>query len=435
MSQTKSLETAFIEAFDRDLGLLQSGATSLGAPDAWTTSRREAIRAFADLGFPPRKSEAYKYTPVTKWMGNTPVLQTEKPVAANSLPFSGLTGTHIKTVNGQLSTPPASLPDGLTVTTLRQALETHPRLVQEHLDRIAQGTAGDVFSTLAAAFAPDGLFIHVARGATLTAPVYIHHAAVSPGAFIQPRVLVVAEENSEAHIVEHFPETGAGTVFENRIVDVDVATRARLRHLVVYERGPQARFVNGLHVHQQGESVFSTNNITLGGALVRNNLHFVPDGEHCETHLNGLYIARGGAHVDNHTLVDHVKPNCFSNELFKGIVEGGSTGVFNGKVMVRQDAQKINAYQSSKSIVMDDQSHVYAKPELEIYADDVRCSHGATTGELDDEALFYLRSRGIPERTARIILLEAFARDVVELIPLDEVRAYLNTRLGELLAD
>ncbi len=430
MTSLKSLETAFIEAFDADLGLLPAHAS-----DAWAASRRQAIRTFADAGFPQRKSEAYKYTPVTKWMGHAPVLHVTRPVVAAHTPFSSLPGTHLQTVNGQLASTPDRLPSGLTVSTLRSALETHPELVQQHLDRISGGTAGDVFSTLAAAFAPDGLFIEVAQGAVLDAPVYIHHAAVSPDAFVQPRMLVVAAENSEAHLIEHFPETGAGAVFENRIVDIEVAARARLRHLVVYERGPQARFVNGLYVHQHGESVFSTNHITLGGSLVRNNLHFIPDGEHCETHLNGLYVAKHGAHVDNHTLVDHVKPNCFSNELFKGIVGGGSTGVFNGKVMVRQDAQKINAYQSSKSIVLDDQSHVYAKPELEIYADDVRCSHGATTGELDDDALFYLRSRGIPERKARVILLEAFARDVVELIPLEDVRTYLNTRLGELLAD
>ncbi len=430
MTRQKSLETTFIEAFDKDLGLLPSDDS-----DAWTSSQRQAIRTFADTGFPRPKSEAYKYTPVTRWIGDTPLLQTPGPVSATRLPLSELPGVHLKTVNGQLASAPEQLPEGLTVLTLRSALETHPELVRQHLKRVSEGTSSDVFGTLAAAFAPDGLFIHIAPGAVLPEPVYIHHAAVSPDAFIQPRMLVVAGENSEAHIVEHFPEADAGSVFENRIVGVDVAMRARLKHLVVYERGARARFVNGLYVEQKGESVFSTNNMTLGGALVRNNLHFVPDGEHCETHLNGLYIARGGAHVDNYTLVDHVKPNCFSNELFKGIVEGGSTGVFNGKVMVRQDAQKINAYQSSKSIVMDDRSHVYAKPELEIYADDVRCSHGATTGELDDEALFYLRSRGIPEKTARLILLEAFARDVVDLISLKEVRTYLNTRLGQLLAD
>jgi len=430
MNSLKSLETTFIEAFDKDLGLLPSDTA-----DVWTASRRQAIRSFADAGFPKRKNEAYKYTPVTKWMSEPPALQSSKPVSALHLPFSALEGVHLKTVNGQLSSPPDHLPTGLTISTLRAALETHPELVRGHLDRLSSGSAGDAFSTLAAAFAPDGLFIHVAKGTVLDAPIYIHHASVSPDALVQPRMLVTAAENSEAFVVEHLPETGAGAVFENRIVDVNVARRARLRHLVVYERGSQARFVNSLHAHQLDESVFSTNNITLGGALVRNNLHVVPDGEHCETHLNGLYIAQGGSHVDNHTLVDHVKPNCFSNELFKGIVEGGSTGVFNGKVMVRQDAQKINAYQSSKSIVLDDTSHVYAKPELEIYADDVRCSHGATTGELDDDALFYLRSRGIPPRQARVILLEAFARDVVELIPLDEVRTYLNTRIGELLAD
>jgi Fe-S cluster assembly protein SufD len=212
-----------------------------------------------------------------------------------------------------------------------------------------------------------------------------------------------------------------------------VADGASIDHVLIYERSQQSTFVNGLHVYQEGSSHYATNTITLGGGMVRNNLHFLPDGEECETHLNGLYIARGSMHVDNHTFVDHAKPNCESNELFKGIIADSATGVFNGKILVRQDSQKINAYQSSKSIVLDRSASVYAKPELEIYADDVRCSHGATTGELDEDALFYLRARGIAPEDARLLLLEAFARDVVDLIGHEPVRDYLYTRLHTLL--
>ena len=234
-------------------------------------------------------------------------------------------------------------------------------------------------------------------------------------------------------IIEHFGEAGASSAFENRIAEMIVAEGASIDHVLVYERGLQNTFVNGLHVYQAGSSHYATNTITLGGGMVRNNLHFLPDGEECETHLNGLYIARGTMHIDNHTFVDHAKPNCESNELFKGIVKDKATGVFNGKILVRQDSQKINAYQSSKSIVLDRSASVYAKPELEIYADDVKCSHGATTGQLDEEALFYLRARGIRPETARLLLLEAFARDVVDLIDHESVREVLYSRLHTLL--
>lgn len=429
MTTEKSLETSLIESFDQKVGLLGNGAS-----DMWMADRRRAIRQFAEVGFPARKSEAYKYTPVAKWLGDSVSLELNRPEVSPDSPLGGFDGWHVTTLDGRPTSPALTgLPDGVTVSSLRDAYEAHPDLVQEFLSKAVSGNA-DPFASLATAFADDGIFIHVADGVRLEKPLYIHHAGLSSNGFVQPRILLIAGRGSHAHVVEHFGPAGAGTSFENRVVEMFIGREANVRHLVLFERDAQARFVNTLHVHQAESSVFATNHITLGGDLVRHNLHFLPDAEHCETHLNGLYIARNGAHIDNHTLVDHAKPNCFSNELFKGIIADGSTGVFNGKVLVRQDAQKINAYQSSKSILLDRSARIFAKPELEIYADDVKCSHGATTGELDKEALFYLQSRGIPAVQARTMLIEAFARDVIELVTIEPLRDYLNGRINTLLS-
>jgi Fe-S cluster assembly protein SufD len=204
-------------------------------------------------------------------------------------------------------------------------------------------------------------------------------------------------------------------------------------HVRIVDEADASVHVHHLEAYQHGGSRFDTNTITLGGGTVRNNAYFLPDGEHCETHLLGLYLGRGDAHYDNHTMVDHAKPECFSNEAYKGILDDRSTGVFNGKVLVRQDAQKINAYQSNRNVLLSETARMFSKPELEIYADDVKCSHGATTGQLDDEALFYLRSRGLRPGTARLLMLQAFAGDVIEQIRDESVRAYISNRIADLL--
>jgi Fe-S cluster assembly protein SufD len=400
--------------------------------NGWATARRVAAGAFQQMGLPGKRSEAYKYTPLTRRVTENLTLDNAASAVQSATVFGDVDGIHVHTTNGLLNELPGDLPAGVTITSLSQSYAGNRVFVNDHLSR-AFVADRDAFSSLAAAAAEDGILIHLAADVELSTPVVIHHDHVAAAGLVQPRVLVVADRNAKLQLVEHFGEATGSSAFENRIAEMIVAEGASVDHVLVYERGLENTFVNGLHVYQEGASHFATNTITLGGGMVRNNLHFLPDGEECETHLNGLYIARGSMHIDNHTFVDHAKPNCESNELFKGIVADKATGVFNGKILVRQDSQKINAYQSSKSIVLDRSASVYAKPELEIYADDVKCSHGATTGELDEEALFYLRARGIKPTLARLLLLEAFARDVVDLIDHEPVRAYLYTRLHTLL--
>jgi len=401
--------------------------------NGWASGRRRAAGAFEQLGLPTKRSEAYKYTPMTRRAEEALSSATDSSTIETASAFDDVDGIHVWTNNGLMTRMSTSdLPNGLTIRSISEAYDGNRVFVNDHLSR-ALDLERDAFSSLAAAAAEDGILIHVASGVKVDQPIVIHHDSMSASGLIQPRLLVVADQDARVQVLEHFGDSGQARAFENRVAEMISATGASIDHIVVYERGPEATFVNGLHVYQEGGSHFATNTITLGGGMVRNNLHFLPDGEECDTHLNGLYIAKGSMHVDNHTFVDHAKPNCESNELFKGIVTDNATGVFNGKILVRQDAQKTNAYQTSKSIVLDRSASIYAKPELEIYADDVRCSHGATTGELDEDALFYLRARGIKPEQAKMLLLEAFARDVVDLVEIESVREYLYGRLNSLL--
>lgn len=427
--EKKADESLLVENFDQKIGLIESGTST-----KWTSARRQAIKAFAEAGFPGPRSEAYKYTPVTKWVKSHMMSQPSRVVEGNKMAFSGIEGTHLSTTNGQLlGRVNHPIQDGLTICSLQEAQTSNQVFLSDYLSK-AVVLDRDPFSALASAFADDGILIHVQKGAKIANPIVISHNALTENGLIQPRILVVVEAGAHVEIVEHFPAVKAGTCFENRVTEVFVGETGYVDHTLVYERDENALLVNALYVHQETGSVFKTNTLTLGGGLVRHNLNFLPDAEECETHLNGLYVAQGKAHIDNHTLVDHAKPNCFSNEMFKGIVTDEAKGVFNGKVLVRQDAQKTNAYQSSKSIVLDRNAQIFAKPELEIYADDVKCSHGATTGELDEDALFYLQARGIPKDKARLMLLEAFARDVVDLISIEPLREYLYTKLHLLLS-
>ena len=422
-------ESHFLKEFDLLVENIAGGT-------AWIEHRHQAVKAFSSLGFPTKRTESYKYTRITRRVESTLASAVKSEMRASTRVFGDVSGIHLETSNGVLSNGPlaTSLPKGLTITTLQEDAKSENGVLHEHLSS-AIVLDRDPFSALAAALTEDGILIHVAAGAHIEQPIVIHHDKITTAGFVQSRFLIVADAGSTLRIIEHFGHVDAGTAFENRVTEIIVGEKTNLDHVLIYERSEEATFVNALFVEQGEGSIFRTNNITIGGGVVRNNLSFLPNAENCETHLNGLYIARGASHVDNHTLVDHAKPNCFSNELFKGIVADTATGVFNGKVLVRQDAQKTNAYQSSKSILLGRRARIFAKPELVIYADDVKCSHGATTGQLDDEALFYLRSRGLRPDAARLLLLEAFARDVIDLIEIEDIREYLYGRLHQLLTN
>jgi len=233
--------------------------------------------------------------------------------------------------------------------------------------------------------------------------------------------------------VETFATIGLEESFTNQVMEVIVEKDARLEYYKIQNDTSHTNQVSTTHIRQVGKSYIHTVTISLDGGIVRNNLNAVLDAEHCEAHLYGLYLQKGRSHIDNHTVVDNVKPNCFSNELYKGIIDDNATGVFNGKIFVQPQAQKTNAYQSNKNILLSNAASVNTKPQLEIFADDVKCSHGCTVGRLNEEGLFYLQSRGIPLKIARSLLLHAFAIDILEHIKLPPVREYVDKLISERL--
>jgi Fe-S cluster assembly protein SufD len=293
----------------------------------------------------------------------------------------------------------------------------------------------DGIQALNAAFAGDGLFMTVRKGKQVERPVYIYLIADSRHAFTfaQPRSLVHVEAAAQVHIAEHYITLGGHESFTNEVFELVAEQDALVHYYKIQQEGPLANHVGTTHIRQKGKCLTNAVTVTLGGAMVRNNLNMIMEAEHGESHMYGLYLLEGNTLADNHTIVDNVKPNCFSNELYKGIMDGGSTGVFNGKIFVRKDAQKTNAYQSNKNILLGDRSSANTKPQLEIFADDVKCSHGCTIGRLDEEALFYLRARGLSEKSARSLLLHAFAVDILDNIKLPALRSHVDGLISERL--
>ncbi|MEI9935391.1 MAG: Fe-S cluster assembly protein SufD [Ferruginibacter sp.] len=234
-------------------------------------------------------------------------------------------------------------------------------------------------------------------------------------------------------IVETYATLGDTESITNQIMEIIVEQDANLAYYKIQNDAHHASQVSTTHIRQVGKSYVHTVTVSLNGDIVRNNLNVIMEAPFCESHLYGLYLQKGKSHIDNHTIVDNAVPNCLSNELYKGILDNDSTGVFNGKVFVRKDAQKTNAFQSNKNVLLSDKATVNTKPQLEIFADDVKCSHGCTVGSLDDEALFYLQSRGIPQQASMSLLLQGFATDVLEKIKPAAIRAYVDQLITDRL--
>lgn len=433
--KSPGLEDRFVTAFEAHEGRALNGRSA-----RINGLRREAIDHFRRLGFPARRAEAWKYTNIGQILKREYALSlapAQPTLSRDALaPFliPDLDVHLVVLVNGRFREDLSAigdLPDGVVVTGLAEAGQTHTALVDAHFGHYADA-AREPFVALNTAFTQDGVFVYVPKSRVVEKPVHVVSLLqAEEDLFVQPRALFVVEAGGMLRLIETSGVLGDTPTFTNVVKEAFVGAGAHVDHYDLQDDGPHASQVTTWQAYQEHDSVFRTSTFTFGGEVVRNNLNLLPDGTHCESHLYGLFLGRGRMHVDSHTVVDHAKPDCFSNELYKGILDDHSTGVFNGRVLVRQDAQKINAYQSNQSIVLTETADMFSKPELEIYADDVRCSHGATTGQLDEEALFYLRSRGIPERKARALLLTAFARDVIENVAIEPLRAYLDAMLVE----
>ena len=262
-------------------------------------------------------------------------------------------------------------------------------------------------------------------------PIQILHITEGEKTCATTRNIIIAEDNSQSNFIEAFHSYNAENTLENSITEVFVGKNTHLHIDKIQVQNDTCYHISTEQVEQDKDSTFTINTVTLNGGLIRNNLNIDVIGENCTTNLNGIYQLKGQQHVDNHTKVDHIVPNCQSNELYKGIIDEKATAVFNGKVFVRRNAQKINAFQSNGNVLLSDDATVNSKPELEIYADDVKCSHGSTTGQLDEEAVFYLRARGLSEKSARKLIVGAFINDVIEKIENEEVVAYVQQKIEE----
>jgi Fe-S cluster assembly protein SufD len=277
----------------------------------------------------------------------------------------------------------------------------------------------------------DGAFIYVPDGVEVTTPMillFLSTADETP--FItHPRNLIIVGKGSRVALIENYTGRGHNVYFTNAVTEVVAGAGAVIEHDKIQHESDNAFHVSSLHIVQEEGSSYTSNAITYGGSLVRNNVTSVLDGERCECTLNGLSLGTGNQHIDNHTSIDHAKPNCASHELYKAILEGRSRGVFNGKIFVRKDAQKTDAKQTNKTLLLSDDATIDTKPQLEIFADDVKCTHGATVGQLDEEQIFYLRSRGLALDDARDLLTNAFASDVINRISVGPLRELLNAML------
>ena len=438
---TTAAATTFKDRISLAHEALTGGHALNGANDRVRALRRDAIGHVRRLGLPTRRSEAWKYTPIEKALARGYRLALELPGDATAADVDaalipGLDAHVAVLVNGRFRADLSrigALPDGAIVGGLGAAAEAHRAIVDAHLGAYARPET-EVFTALNTAFLVDGVFVYVPAGADLETPVHIVHLVDAREAvLVQPRVLVVTERGAHAVVVETMRVAGDGLVFANPVTEVSVGENARVEHYRVQDGGERVTEVTTTDGYGRRDSVFSTTTVTLSGDMVRNNVRVLPDGENGLSNLRGLFLAEGALHIDNSTFVDHAKPHCESHELYKGILDGRSRGVFNGRILVRPDAQKTNAYQSSRAIVLSDGAQMNSKPELEIYADDVKCSHGAATGRLDTDALFYLRARGLTETAARALLLLAFARDVTDTITLAPLHDWLDAKLQERL--
>lgn len=402
-------------------------------PDSVRRLRREAIECFAELGFPTVRDEDWRFTNVA------PIarLPFALEAAGDGINLGDLSpcrfedAIQLTVLNGRLL-PQFSdlrcLPEGVMVCGLRETLKRFPERVEPFLGQHAS-FAEHAFVALNTALFGDGVLVWVPKGVVVERPinlVIIGQPSGSAPIAVFPRNLFVSEESSQVTLVEQYASVGEGTYLTCPVTEIVVGDNAVVDHYKLQRESTSAFHAATLQVWQGRDSNFSSHSISWGGGLVRNDVNAVLDGEGCESTLNGLYMVEGEQLIDNHMRVDHVKPHCDSHELYKGILEGRSRAVFNGRIYVHPGAQKTDAKQTNRNLLLSPEALCNSNPQLEIFADDVKCTHGSTVGQLDDLGVFYLRSRGIGEEAARSLLTYAFAADIVERIRVSAVRAELE---------
>jgi Fe-S cluster assembly protein SufD len=397
--------------------------------------RRAAVARFAELGFPTTQDEDWRFTSVAPIARTAFALSADGGVAPGRrdlepFTFAGLDCSQLVFVNGRFSPQLSSLrplPAGVVVSNLADALTLYPHLMEAHLARYADYQR-DPFTALNTAFMEDGAFVHIRRGTILPEPIHLLYVSTRTAAPVitHPRNLIVAGEDSQATVVEDYVSLGDDVCFSNGVTEVVVGQSGVLSHYLIERESPQAFNVSTLRIQQDRSSSVTSHSVLVGGALVRNNVHPVMAGEGGECQINGLFMATGRQHMDNYMRVEHAAPHCGSRQFYHGILDGASRGVFHGRIIVHKDAQKTDAKQTNRNLLLSEDAQIDTKPQLEIYADDVKCTHGATIGQVNEEAIFYLRSRGIAKDAARALLLFAFAEESLQRMKVEPIRRHLE---------
>jgi Fe-S cluster assembly protein SufD len=404
--------------------------------------RAEGWEIFNSSGFPTVRDEDWRFTnlgPLARTeFRRAPKTAISRPAIENSL----LTGSvcQLVFVNGRYApglSDVANLPAGLEVSSLSQALSHKAESGEQHLGRYAN-LRRDAFAALNTALWEDGAYIHIRRGARIEQPVHLLFVTTDAGAPVMthPRSLIVAEQASHAAIIEDYVSLGGGAALSNSVTELAAADDAIVSHYLVERENLESFNISTLRIEQGRNTNISSHSILLGGGLVRNNVHPVLNGPGAECLINGLFVGAGRQHLDNYMLVEHASPHGSSRQFYNGILDQQARGVFHGRIVVHKDAQKTDAKQTNRNLLLSDDARMDTKPQLEIRADDVKCTHGATIGRIEDEPLFYLRSRGLDEKSARNLLLYAFAAECLDRMneqPAREfVEQFIRQRLHEI---
>jgi len=404
---------------------------------AWLSAFRKVGRArFAELGLPTLHDEDWRFTnvaPIAKMVFKPGLDPGDHGVTAKALspfPFTALAGGQLVFVNGQFAPQLSSLaprPDGVKVMSLAAALATEPALVEPHLCRHAR-TDSNAFTALNTAFFQDGAFIYVPAGQAMAEPIHLLFVSTAKdhGTTAHPRNLIVAGHDSRVTVIESYVSLGDAAYFTNSVTELVAGDNAVVEHLKFQDENQQAFHIATVAAHFGRESNVVTHSIALGAKLSRTNIYATLAGKGSECILNGLYLTHGEQLADHYMVVDHAQPNGASHEYFNGILADKSKGVFHGRILVRPGAQKTDAKQTNKNLLLSDDATADTKPQLEIYADDVKCTHGATLGQLNDESIFYLRARAIPLEKARRMLIHAFAGEIIDRVRCAAVREELD---------
>jgi Fe-S cluster assembly protein SufD len=401
--------------------------------------RKKAIEDFSQLSFPTNKNEEWRFTNIAPLLKHKfkPAISTSKVSReeVDRFRFNGMKCSLAVFVNGFYNEELSdiwSLKDQIIIKSISTAIKEKNPQIQKHFNKYTD-TSTQIFTALSTAYIMDGAFIHVPENIIMEEPIHILFLSTSPNDKIlsHPRNLIVAENNSQVSIIEHYAGLDDSIYFTNSVTEIYAGENSIVHHTKIQEESKNSFHIARMETVQERNSFFTSNMISLGGEITRNdfNTRFIGTGG--ESELNGLFLTDGTQLFDAHTLIDHASSLCNSHELYRGILDGKSRGVFNGKVIVRKDAQKTNAFQENNNIILSREALINTKPQLEIFADDVKCSHGATVGQLDNEALFYLKSRGIGEEKSRDILIHAFASDVVRRIKIDKIKDHIENILTE----